>query len=121
MDDKTMEGRLLAHRRILQLVLHELANTPTGERIERLLQQRSTLQDGQEDPGAVETAGLGIELAAAEEFRQIVEGLPPGSDDAPGFVRPAGPESMEEPPEEWDSVDEASDESFPASDPPAQP
>ena len=34
-------------------------------------------------------------------------------------VRPAGAESMEHPPEEWDEVDEELDESFPASDPPA--
>jgi hypothetical protein len=32
--------------------------------------------------------------------------------------RPAGPESMRNPPPSWDKVDEASDESFPASDPP---
>ena len=34
-------------------------------------------------------------------------------------VRPAGPECMEDPPETWDEVDEEADESFPASDPPA--
>lgn len=34
-------------------------------------------------------------------------------------VRDAGPEDMKDPPEEWDEVDEESDESFPASDPPA--
>jgi hypothetical protein len=34
-------------------------------------------------------------------------------------VRDAGPENMENPPEEWDGVDEEGDESFPASDPPA--
>ncbi|MEZ5945408.1 MAG: hypothetical protein R3C13_11300 [Hyphomonas sp.] len=33
-------------------------------------------------------------------------------------IRPAGPENMEDPPEEWDKVDEESDESFPASNPP---
>lgn len=34
------------------------------------------------------------------------------------FIRPAGPEAMRDPPRCWDEVDEASDESFPASDPP---
>jgi hypothetical protein len=37
-----------------------------------------------------------------------------------GRVRPAGPQNMGEgAPAAWDKVDEASDESFPASDPPA--
>ena len=36
-----------------------------------------------------------------------------------GNVRPAGPSAMRDPPREWSKVDEASDESFPASDPPA--
>jgi hypothetical protein len=33
-------------------------------------------------------------------------------------VRDAGPENMENPPADWDEVDEGSDQSFPASDPP---
>jgi hypothetical protein len=37
----------------------------------------------------------------------------------PTPVRPAGPEAMRDPPPNWDPVDEASDESFPASDPPS--
>jgi hypothetical protein len=35
-------------------------------------------------------------------------------------VRQAGTEEMTDPPQSWDRVDEASDESFPASDPPAR-
>lgn len=38
----------------------------------------------------------------------------------PDYVRPAGPEAMRDAPRRgWDKLDEASDESFPASDPPA--
>ena len=33
-------------------------------------------------------------------------------------IRDAGPGAMENPPQNWDEVDEASDQSFPASDPP---
>ncbi|HEX8379998.1 MAG TPA: hypothetical protein VF619_05565 [Allosphingosinicella sp.] len=36
-----------------------------------------------------------------------------------GGARSAGPDAMRDPPKEWSKVDEASDESFPASDPPA--
>lgn len=34
-------------------------------------------------------------------------------------IRDAGPSQMHNPPKTWDRVDEAVDESFPASDPPA--
>ncbi|HEY0026272.1 MAG TPA: LPXTG cell wall anchor domain-containing protein [Allosphingosinicella sp.] len=34
-------------------------------------------------------------------------------------ARAAGPDAMRDPPKDWSHVDEASDESFPASDPPA--
>lgn len=44
----------------------------------------------------------------------------PGPDEAPTQVRPAGPDAMRDKPQrDWSAEDEASDESFPASDPPA--
>jgi hypothetical protein len=43
---------------------------------------------------------------------------PNRKDKAP--VRPAGPDAMRDPPKHWDEADETSDESFPASDPPAK-
>jgi hypothetical protein len=43
----------------------------------------------------------------------------PGPVGQSGSARSAGPEAMRDPPKEWDEVDQSSDESFPASDPPA--
>ena len=43
----------------------------------------------------------------------------PGPVGESGAARSAGPEAMRDPPREWDEADQASDESFPASDPPA--
>jgi len=43
----------------------------------------------------------------------------PGSVGHSGAARAAGPEAMRDPPKDWEKVDQASDESFPASDPPA--
>lgn len=38
----------------------------------------------------------------------------------PKKVRDAGPDAMANPPKKWSDIDETSDESFPASDPPAK-
>lgn len=47
-------------------------------------------------------------------------GQQPPPSDKKKKVRDAGPDAMENPPEDWTETDEASDESFPASDPPAK-
>ena len=61
-------------------------------------------------------ATAGVFLAGLMRSRPAVA---EGPDEMPlPEVRPAGPESMEAPPEDWDAIDEASDASFPASDPP---
>lgn len=46
----------------------------------------------------------------------IKDGRKPGPKDAPVQVRNAGPEAMADAPKDWDETDQASDESFPASD-----
>ncbi len=47
------------------------------------------------------------------------DGEPAGPPEADVQVRPAGPSAQRRKPRHWDKVDEAADESFPASDPPA--
>lgn len=41
-----------------------------------------------------------------------------GTDPMSAGVRDAGPENMAFPPQDWDTIDQQADESFPASDPP---
>jgi len=43
----------------------------------------------------------------------------PGPVGQSGAARSAGPEAMRDPPQDWEKVDQAVDESSPASDPPA--
>lgn len=50
------------------------------------------------------------------EAAAIKNGRKPGPKDAPVQVRSAGPEAMADAPKDWDETDQASDESFPASD-----
>ena len=59
-----------------------------------------------------------VEKARREQNEAFAEGEAGGENFAQ--VRNAGPEAMADPPKrKWDKVEEESDESFPASDPPA--
>jgi hypothetical protein len=62
-------------------------------------------------PGAV--------MRSLRDLLNSIFGLGPKQSEIPSPVRDAGPEEMKSPPKTWDKVDEASDESFPASDPPS--
>lgn len=48
----------------------------------------------------------------------LKDGKKPGPPDSVVQIRPAGPEGMRDKPLRWTPIDQASDESFPASDPP---
>jgi len=63
-------------------------------------------------------AGCGVIALPRRGSQPRSEDVPPRWN-AGGTYRPAGPEFMRAPPEHWDKVDQASDESFPASDPPS--
>ncbi|HEX8442814.1 MAG TPA: hypothetical protein VF631_04120 [Allosphingosinicella sp.] len=78
--------------------------------------------------GLVAAAGLGFLLArylmgggqrGVSDGNAIAEQRPAGFVGHTGNARQAGADAMRDPPKEWTRVDEASDESFPASDPPA--
>ncbi len=77
----------------------------------------------------IAAAGAAVAAAGAALFafgRRARNGEQPAAalesgttEPGPGAARAAGPEAMRDPPEDWEKVDQASDESFPASDPPA--
>jgi hypothetical protein len=56
----------------------------------------------------------------SDDAAALKNGQKPGPKDDPVQVRNAGTEEMANPPKKWDRTDEASDESFPASDPSAK-
>ena len=74
-------------------------------------------------------AGLGAALFVRRRWRRDADEVPatatargktaPGPVGQSGAARSAGPEAMRDPPKDWEKVDQAVDESFPASDPPA--
>lgn len=72
--------------------------------------------DGYSPDGRSAEGRSGRDRSAAAAYRRGVGGA---YDRDYGRIRPAGRESTRDDRDSWDKVDEASDESFPASDPPA--
>ncbi len=67
----TLEARLVAQRRLLARLVAALepqARQPVLDWVD----QRETLRDGQEDPGAVPAEGVGQALTVTDEFRMIL-------------------------------------------------
>jgi hypothetical protein len=78
-DTLPIEGRLLAHRRLLAELMRLVPENRRKE-LRDWLEERAVYQDGQEDPGAVPDAGIALELARADEFRllgALLDGLDP--------------------------------------------
>jgi hypothetical protein len=66
----SLEGRLLAHRSLLVELMQRLPTDRIDELME-WMEDRTLLHDGQEDPAAVPSAGVELELARADEFRML--------------------------------------------------
>ena len=74
MNEEEVEGRLSAHRYILSHLLAKLHTDP-GERkiLLNWLEERASVNDGEEDPGAVIVQGYAEQQARADEFKIISE------------------------------------------------
>ncbi|QPM92389.1 hypothetical protein [Pseudooceanicola algae] len=57
--------------------------------------------------------------ASVKQQPEALEESEPRDDKKSDYIRPAGPKEMENPPKRWTETDEEVDQSFPASDPPA--
>ena len=67
MTPEMVEGRLIAQRKVIARLVALLGDAD----LRVWLDARSTMQDHQEDPGAVPAPGVGIEVALADEIRRI--------------------------------------------------
>lgn len=69
---ETLEGRILAQRKVLARLVAALEGRP-GEELREYLRDRSHMIGDEEDPGAVPGEGLSIEGALADEMHHISE------------------------------------------------
>jgi len=69
----TLEGRIIAHRKILAQVVAAVASGGGGPEILDYLKDRRHLELHEEDPGAVPDPGLAIQGAIADEVRQVLD------------------------------------------------
>ncbi|MGR3464112.1 hypothetical protein [Limimaricola sp.] len=69
---ETLEGRLLAQRKVLARLVAAL-DGPAGDELRDYVRERSHMIADEEDPGAVPGEGLSIEGALADEMHHISE------------------------------------------------
>lgn len=76
MSDDEVEGRLSAHRYILSHLLAKLSTDPEKQKVLlNWLDERASVNDGEEDPGSVIVQGFAEQQARADEFKIISEGV----------------------------------------------
>jgi hypothetical protein len=68
-----LEGRLLAQRKLIALIIAVLDREGRADEIWRFIEARGPFGDGQEDPGVLPSAAAGIEGALASELRLVAE------------------------------------------------
>ena len=74
MNEEEVEGRLSAHRYILSHLLAKHSSGPEERKVLiDWLDERATVNDGEEDPGAVIVQGYAEQQARADEFRILAE------------------------------------------------
>ncbi len=74
MNEEEVEGRLSAHRYILSHLLAKLSTDPGKQKVLLgWLDERASVNDGEEDPGAVIVEGYAEQQARADEFMIISE------------------------------------------------
>lgn len=74
MNEEEVEGRLSAHRYILSHLLAKLSTDPAERKVlVDWLNERASVNDGEEDPGAVIVQGYAEQQARADEFSIISE------------------------------------------------
>jgi hypothetical protein len=70
---EALEGRLMAQRKLIALLVAELDRDGRADRLWAFLDERSQFQDGEEDPGVVPSGALATEGAVSDEVRLIAE------------------------------------------------
>ncbi|MDT0682045.1 hypothetical protein RM543_05065 [Roseicyclus sp. F158] len=76
----TIEGRLLAQRKVLSMILSHLSGGGNADALMDRLRQESTFEGFEEDPGEGEGNAFAIEESLAEEIRAILRDVDARSD-----------------------------------------
>ncbi|UXU76550.1 MULTISPECIES: hypothetical protein [unclassified Paracoccus (in: a-proteobacteria)] len=67
---EALEGRVIAHRRILQQLV-TLGGADLRQKMLLWLDERAVMQDAEEDPGVLPIEAAALELALADEMRLL--------------------------------------------------